>query len=163
MILDQVLTGVHPGTLICVARDRHGRVVGFQRFASADGGRELTLDLPWRVPGAPNGIDERMVVEMVEWGRVHGARRVSLAFAAFPELFATSERGLLQRLAYWGVHRLDRLIRLESLYRFLRKFNALDRQRFAVLRARDIVWVAAAMLTLEFGPGVGLRRGAGRS
>jgi lysylphosphatidylglycerol synthetase-like protein (DUF2156 family) len=150
MILDHPLTGVHPGTFIAIARDRDGNAVGFQRFASADAGRELSLDLPFRDPGAPNGVDERLAVDMVEWAREHGARRISLAFAPFPEVFGDEGRRMRIRLARWTVHRLDVFIHLESLYRYLRKFHAFGPRRFVLLRVREIVWVLAALLSLEF-------------
>ncbi len=151
MILDGLLEEQHVGTKIVVAFDADRRVVGFQRFATADRGREISQDLPWRVPGAPNGVDERIAFDMIEWAKAHGARRVSLCFAAFPELFeAKPERGL-DRVGYWAAHRLDPMIRLESLYRYLRKFHALGEQRYVMLRLRDVLPVAVAMLTLEFG------------
>jgi lysylphosphatidylglycerol synthetase-like protein (DUF2156 family) len=149
MILDHPLSGVHPGTFIAVARDREGQPVAFQRFASADGGRELSLDLPFRRPGAPNGVDERIAVDMIQWARERGVRRISLAFAPFPEVFDT-QPGLRSRFARWAVHRFDPFIHLESLYRYLRKFHAFGPQRHVLLRPRDIVWVLAALLTLEF-------------
>jgi lysylphosphatidylglycerol synthetase-like protein (DUF2156 family) len=151
MILDGLLEQRHVGTKVVVAFDTDHRVVGFQRFATADRGREISQDLPWRVPGAPNGVDERLAFDMIEWAKAHGARRVSLCFAAFPELFeAKPERGF-DRIGYWAAHRLDPMIRLESLYRYLRKFHALGKQRYVMLRLRDALPVAVAMLTLEFG------------
>jgi lysylphosphatidylglycerol synthetase-like protein (DUF2156 family) len=45
---------------------------------------------------------------------------------------------------------LDPFIHLESLYRYLRKFNALGPRRFVLLRPRDVIWVLAAILSLEF-------------
>ena len=60
--------------------------------------------------------------------------RVSLAFAAFPELYATKKRNFGQKLGFRAVHELDRWIRLESLYRFLRKFNAFGKGRYVMLR-----------------------------
>jgi lysylphosphatidylglycerol synthetase-like protein (DUF2156 family) len=151
MILDALLEQQHKGTKIAVAFDSDGKVAGFQRFATADRGREISQDLPWRVPGAPNGVDERLTYDMIEWAKAHGARRVSLCFAAFPALFeAKPDRGL-DRLGYWAAHRLDPWIKLESLYRYLRKFHALGKQRYVVLRLRDVLPVATAMLTLEFG------------
>jgi lysylphosphatidylglycerol synthetase-like protein (DUF2156 family) len=88
---------------------------------------------------------------MIEWAKAHGARRVSLCFAAFPELFeAKPDRGF-DRIGYWAAHRLDPMIRLESLYRYLRKFHALGKQRYVMLRLRDALPIAVAMLTLEFG------------
>ena len=151
MILDALLEEQHAGTKIAVAFDREGNVAGFQRFATADRGREISQDLPWRVPGSPNGVDERLAFDMIEWAKEHGARRVSLCFAAFPDLFeAKPERGF-DRVGYWAAHRLDPLIKLESLYRYLRKFHALGKQRYVLLRLRDVFPVVTAMLTLEFG------------
>jgi lysylphosphatidylglycerol synthetase-like protein (DUF2156 family) len=159
MILDHVLDGTHPGMLVAVARDRDGHAIAFQRYATADGGRELSLDVPWRVAGAPNGVDERLIADVVTWAGEHGGVRVSLTFAAFPELFASKDRGLLQETTYRAVRLLDRFIRLESLYRFVRKFHAFDARRYVVLRPTQVLWVALAALSLEFGKP---RRGDGR-
>jgi lysylphosphatidylglycerol synthetase-like protein (DUF2156 family) len=150
MGLDHLLEPVHRGTFIALARDRSGRVVAFQRYAGADGGRELSLDVPCRVPAAPNGVDERLIVDVVDWGRQRGVRRVSLTFAAFPELFDATDRGPVRWAAYRLVRMLDRFIRLESLYRFLRKFHALGERRYVVLRPSQVAAVAAAALRLEF-------------
>jgi lysylphosphatidylglycerol synthetase-like protein (DUF2156 family) len=151
MILDGLLDEPpHPGTLIAVAYDRDHNVAAFHRFSTADGGREITQDLPWRRRGAPNGVDERLAYDVFEWAKANGARRVSLSFAAFPELYETDPDGAIERVSYWLTHRLDRFIRLESLYRYLRKFHALGQRRYVALRLRDLVPVAAAMLTFEF-------------
>ncbi|MEO9222095.1 MAG: phosphatidylglycerol lysyltransferase domain-containing protein [Mycobacteriaceae bacterium] len=152
MILDHLLDGRHPGVLIAMARDNHGTAVAFHRYASADGGRMLTLDVPWRLPEAPNGVDERLSVDMVAYGREHGGEKVSLAFAAFPEIFDDNDRTLGRKLVYRATHFLDPLIKIESLYRFVRKFHALDGQRFAVIKLRQIGWVLFAFLLLEFVP-----------
>jgi lysylphosphatidylglycerol synthetase-like protein (DUF2156 family) len=151
MILDHVLDGTHPGTFIAFARDRSGRAVAFQRYATADGGRELSLDVPWRVPGAPNGVDERLIVDVVSWGAEGRAESVSLAFAAFPDLFAATDRGVVRQATYRAVRLLDRFIKLESLYRFVRKFHSFGQQRYVALRPLQVFWVALAALTLEFG------------
>jgi lysylphosphatidylglycerol synthetase-like protein (DUF2156 family) len=147
-----VLTGTHPGVFVNVARDRDGGVVAMQRVASADAGRELSFDVTWRLPSAPNGTEERLTTDMIAWARERGATHVSLAFAAFPELFALTKRGPLQQLTYWTVRRLDRFVKLESLYRYLRKFHAFGARRYVALRPLDVVVVAASLLALEFGP-----------
>src|SRR3954447_19232486 len=116
MILDASLHGTHPGTFLAVARSRDGEVIAFQRYASANSGSELTLDVPWRRKDAPNGVDERLIADVIGWGNQHGAKTVSLAFAAFPELFDLERRNLLQQAAFRAVHLLDRFIRVESLY-----------------------------------------------
>ena len=81
--------------------------------------------MPWRRPGAPNGIDERLSVDMIATARKQGAQRLSLAFAAFPEIFTDKHRSLPRSLVFTAVHLGDPLIALESLYRYLRKFHAL--------------------------------------
>ncbi|WP_082392904.1 bifunctional lysylphosphatidylglycerol flippase/synthetase MprF [Nocardia arizonensis] len=152
MILDHLLNGRNPGMLLVLARDESGRVAGFQRYGMSARGSELSLDVPWRRKDAPNGLDERMIVDLVDHAKRNGIMRISLAFAAFPELFADKNRTGMATLAYHLVHLGDPLIRLESLYRFLRKFHALGDQRFVLIRRRDLVPAAAALLTLEFVP-----------
>ncbi|WP_406230673.1 bifunctional lysylphosphatidylglycerol flippase/synthetase MprF [Nocardia sp. NBC_01009] len=152
MILDHLLDGRNPGMLVVIARDADGRVAGFQRYGVSGRGRELSLDVPWRRKDAPNGLDERMVLDLVDYARTQGIQRVSLAFAPFPELFADKDRSRTATLIYAFVHLGDPLIRLESLYRFLRKFRALSDQRFALIRWREVLLAAAALLTLEFVP-----------
>ncbi|MFI5782435.1 bifunctional lysylphosphatidylglycerol flippase/synthetase MprF [Nocardia sp. NPDC051570] len=152
MILDHLLDGRNPGLLLVLARDADGRVVGFQRYGASNHGSELSLDVPWRRKDAPNGLDERMIVDLVAYGRDKGVQRISLAFAAFPELYSDKDRSRTKQSLYVLARLLDPMIRLESLYRFLRKFNSFSDQRFVLIRWREIVFTAAALLTLEFVP-----------
>lgn len=152
MILDGALVGRYPGIRLALARDRDGVVQGFHRYASAGGGKDISLDVPWRRPGAPNGIDERISIDMINVAKSEGAQRLSLAFAAFPELFAESDRTPIRQLMYSAVHLLDPLIALESLYRYLRKFHSLGERRYAVVPMTALPLVAYALLTLEFAP-----------
>lgn len=152
MILDGALRGRYPGVLLIIARDRSGRVQAFHRYALAGGGNDVSLDVPWRRPGAPNGIDERLSVDMICWAKNHGARRLSLAFSAFPELFADRHRGAVQQLFYVLIHLGDSLIRLESLYRYLRKYHALGERRYVLLALRQVLPALVVLLTLEFMP-----------
>ncbi|MBO0854968.1 MAG: DUF2156 domain-containing protein [Nocardia sp.] len=152
MILDHLLDGRNPGMLVVLARDGDGRVAGFQRYGTSNHGAELTLDVPWRRKDAPNGLDERMIVDLIEYGREHDVHRISLAFAAFPELYADKDRSRTRQGLYILARTLDPLIRLESLYRFLRKFHSFGNQRYVLIRWREIVFTAAALLTLEFVP-----------
>lgn len=152
MILDRLLTGELPGLWVVVAKDRTDRVVAFQRYATADGGREVSLDVPCRRPDAPNGTDERMTVDMLLWAKARGARRLSLSFAAFPELFDDPSRTRLRQTLYRLVHLSDGLLEMESLYTFLRKFHTLGQRRYVMFRARYCIPAVVAMLTLEFTP-----------
>ena len=152
MTLDGALERRYPGIQLIIARDRSGQVQGFHRYATAGGGTDVTLDVPWRRPGAPNGIDERLSVDMVREAKLAGGQRVSLAFAAFPEIFDNKNRNRLQGLIYHGTHLLDSFIALESLYRYLRKFHALDDRRYVVLSLRHVLPAAIVLLSLEFMP-----------
>ena len=151
MILGRLFDGSEPAAVIAIARDHDGAVVGAHRYLWA-GRQDLSLDLPLRVDEAPNGVDERLVAEVVAWGAAHGVERVSLAFAPFPDLFANrGQLGLLGKLGYGLAHLLDPLINVERLYRYLRKFHAFDQERYVMLRWRQVLRVAVALLLLEFG------------
>jgi lysylphosphatidylglycerol synthetase-like protein (DUF2156 family) len=152
MCLDGALEGRYPGIRLIVARDRDGRLQGFHRYATAGAGTEVSLDVPWRRPGAPNGIDERLSVDMVRWAKAHAGQRVSLAFAAFPEIFDDGDRGRIARLVYTAIHLGDPLIALESLYRYLRKFHALGDRRYVVLSLTQALPLLVVLLSLEFTP-----------
>ena len=152
MSLDGALEGRYPGVALIIARDSAGRVQGFHRYATAGGGREVTLDVPWRRRGAPNGIDERLSVDMIARAREQGAQRLSLAFAAFPEIFTDKHRNLPRSLVFMMVHLGDPLIALESLYRYLRKFHALGDQRYVMATLTQVVPLLVVLLSLEFIP-----------
>lgn len=152
MNLDGVLEGRFPGIQLIIARDATGKVQAFHRYATAGGGSDITLDVPWRRRGAPNGLDERLSVDMIMAGKDNGAQRVSLAFAAFPEIFDDKNRGWTQRVFYRLIHILDPLIALESLYRYVRKWHALDARRYALISMAQIVPLLFVLLSLEFMP-----------
>jgi lysylphosphatidylglycerol synthetase-like protein (DUF2156 family) len=152
MILDGALEGRHPGIQLIIARDAHGRVQGFHRYATSGPGSDITLDVPWRRRGAPNGIDERLTVDMISAAKQRGAQRLSLAFAAFPEIFDDENRGRLQNLFYAAIHLGNALIALESLYRYLRKFHALGDRRYVLLSLTQVLPLLVVLLSLEFVP-----------
>jgi lysylphosphatidylglycerol synthetase-like protein (DUF2156 family) len=150
MTLDGLLDGVPRNSVLAIGRDRSGRVVAFTRFAVSGGGQDLALDVPWRLADAGiNGMDERLVVAAVDWGRAHGVRRVSLAFAPFPDLM-DHHGGPGRGLAYASLHLLDGLIRVQPLYRYLRKFHAFGPTRSVLFRPLATVPVVAAVISLEF-------------
>jgi lysylphosphatidylglycerol synthetase-like protein (DUF2156 family) len=152
MSLDGVLQGRYPAIQLIIARDKSGCAQGFHRYATAGGGSEVTLDVPWRRRGAPNGIDERLSVDMINAAKESGAQRLSLSFAAFPELFDEQDRGRIHHVLYWLVHRLDPLIALESLYRYLRKFHSTGERRYVLASMRQLVPLIYVLLSLEFMP-----------
>jgi lysylphosphatidylglycerol synthetase-like protein (DUF2156 family) len=152
MILDHALEGRYPGIRLIIARDRCGRVQGFHRYATSGGGTDVALDVPWRRPGAPNGIDERLSIDMITDCRDHGGQRLSLAFGAFPEIFDNKNRSLIESIYYMLIHLGHSLIKLESLYRYLRKFHSFDQRRYVLLSIRHIPAALVVLLSLEFMP-----------
>jgi lysylphosphatidylglycerol synthetase-like protein (DUF2156 family) len=158
MTLDGMLTGQHPNCLLVIARDDTGRLVGFQRYAPA--GSALSLDTMRRDRNGPNGLNERMIVDLVEYARATGIEHISLNFAAFRTLIdAGDERGALERVGYRALHLLDPFIQVESLY----LFNAKFRPGFIPRGVAFPSWfavpvVAAAMVGMEFGLSYDRRR-----
>lgn len=152
MILDGALEGRYPGVTLIIARDRSGQVQGFHRYLVAGSGSDVTLDVPWRRPGAPNGIDERLSVDMVEYCKEHGGQRVSLAFAAFPEIFDDKHRDPVRTVFYAMIHLGRVLIHLESLFRYLRKFHSFGERRYVLLSLQHLLPALVILLSLEFLP-----------
>jgi lysylphosphatidylglycerol synthetase-like protein (DUF2156 family) len=148
MNLDALLES-RPDCLIAVARDELDQPVAFARFAICAGGRILTLDVAPRRRDAPNGVVERLVVEMIEHGRANGAVEVSLNFAGLRRVFES--RSPLARVATLGIRLFDPWIELWPLYRFCAKFRPAWRPRLLLVRSWPaLVPVAVAALTAEF-------------
>ncbi|MCP9954487.1 phosphatidylglycerol lysyltransferase domain-containing protein [Actinomadura madurae] len=150
MNLDELLTGYHPGAVVAIAYDEGKEPLAFQRYVSA--GQGISLDAMRRAPGGPNGVNERLIVEMVRYAGERGHPVVSLNFAAFRDLLDADERTLLEKAGCRALHLLDPWIAVESLYLFDKKFRPSYRPRNVVFRSWfDLAWLAAALLTLEFG------------
>lgn len=152
MILDHPLEGRYPGIKLIIARDRYGRLQAFHRYAMSGQGSDVSLDVPWRRPGAPNGVDERLSVDMITYTKEQGGNRLSLAFAAFPEIFDNKNRSPIESFYYGLIHLGHSLIRLESLYRYLRKFDSFDQRRYVLLSMRHVLAAMLVLLSLEFVP-----------
>jgi lysyl-tRNA synthetase class 2 len=86
MALDGLLSGRDPQCLVIVARDDHGTAIAFQRYVPCKNGQGLSIDAMRRDPVGPNGVNERMIVDVVLWAREHGISEVSLNFAVFKGL-----------------------------------------------------------------------------
>jgi lysylphosphatidylglycerol synthetase-like protein (DUF2156 family) len=89
---------------------------------------------------------------MIAAAKSEGAQRLSLAFAAFPEIFVDKHRNLTRSLIFTAVHLGDSLIALESLYRYLRKFHALSDRRYVMVTLTQVVPLLIVLLSLEFMP-----------
>ena len=149
MTLDHLLDGTHSEALLFVAW-HDGRAVGFQRYLLCRGGTGLSLDVMPRIRRSPNGVNERLIVDAVEWSRTHGVTEVSLNFAAFRELFESAPT-VAHRVVRRVVHLLDPFINVESLYRFNAKFRPAWYSRHVLFRSPcDVPFFLVAALWLEF-------------
>jgi lysylphosphatidylglycerol synthetase-like protein (DUF2156 family) len=158
MILDGLLSGAHPDCVLVIAYDGSGRVVGFQRYAPC--GHALSLDTMRRDREGPNGLNERMIVDLVNYARACGVTLISLNFAAFRPLIDAGEtRGALEKAGYSALHLLDPFIQVESLYLFNAKFRPAFVPRGVAFQSLwSLPVVAAAMVGMEFGLGYDRRR-----
>lgn len=152
MNLDHIALGPHPRCLLVIARDRSGQPVGFQRYALCRGGRALSLDAMPRDRRSPNGVNERMIADVVAHARRCGIERISLNFAGFRSVLEKgTPRTLAQRAGRQLVHALDPFIMVESLYTYNAKFRPVWVRRHVVLGSwLGVGWYAAAALGLEF-------------
>ena len=131
MNLDAMARGAHPDALVAVAMAPEGYAVAFQRYLPAGHGgpnAALSLDVMPRTPLSPNGVNERLIVDVIEYARTHGYPRVSLNFAAFRPLLAQARQQpadltRTQRATIRAIGLLDPLIQVDSLYRFNDKFQ----------------------------------------
>lgn len=150
MILDGLATGRHPDCVLVLARDHAGGLVGCQRYVPS--GDTLSLDTMRRDPDAVNGLNERMIADVVAYAREREIRLVSLNFAAFRALLDADERGVFEWAGYQALHLLDPFIRVESLYRFNAKFRPGYLPRGVAFPSwLSVPVVVAAMVGMEFG------------
>ncbi len=149
MNLDRLLRP-RPDCLVAIAYDKAGVAQGFARFAICAAGRTLTLDVAPRRGDAPNGVVERLIVDVVEFGRANDVADVSLNFAGFRTMFAGT--GAAARTVAALAHLLDRWVELGPLYRFNAKFDPDWRARSVVVRSWfELAWVGPAALRAELG------------
>lgn len=171
MIMDGLFDARDPDSVFVLAFDTDGHVVGFQRYLPAGFGNgptpapgaALSLDVMRRERGRFNGLNERMIVDLVDYAKQHGIGTVSLNFAAFRALLDRgAQRGPVQQLGYRTLHLLDPFIQVESLY----LFNAKFRPGYLGRRVAFGSWFALpvvllALLGLEFALPYDLRRANG--
>jgi lysyl-tRNA synthetase class 2 len=151
MALDGLLTGRESGCVIVVCRDEDRRPIAFQRYVPCRLGRSLSMDAMRRDRSAPNGVNERMIVDVIMWAREHGVEELSLNFAGFREMM---ERGphltRAQKAAGWLIRRLSFNVQIETLCRFNGKFRPRWVPRYVVFRSwGDLPAILVAVLSAE--------------
>jgi lysyl-tRNA synthetase class 2 len=122
-------------SLYALARAPDGTLRSFMRFASFQ--RGLSLDVMRRTGDEPNGVNEAVIVAVLEHARERGMPEVSLNFAGFAHVMAADaalSRG--QRVLRWGLGRAHGRFQLERLVRFNAKFDPVWRPRYLLFQRR---------------------------
>jgi lysyl-tRNA synthetase class 2 len=83
---EEPFTVPHPSCIVVLCRDRSDELIGFQRYAPCNGDTKLSVDSMRRVPDSPNGVNERMIFDALQWAKQNGILEVSLNFVAFRQL-----------------------------------------------------------------------------
>ncbi len=151
MALDALFRLDDEDALFVVGRTPAGAPAGFLHFAVCPAGGALSLSSMPRLRWTPNGFNEWLVCEAVDWARAHDIARVSLNFAPFAALLAPeAELSRLQRLERGALLRLKGHFQLDNLLLFNRKFFPSWERRFVVYERRvDLPRVGIAALAAE--------------
>jgi lysyl-tRNA synthetase class 2 len=150
MALDTLFALGDDDAVFVVGFDADGRAEGFLHFAVSRAGSALSLSSMPRRGSVPNGFVEWLICSSIEWARATGFRRVSLNFAPFAALFASSDLTRAQLLVRGVLHRLKGWFQLDNLLQFNRKFFPEWQPRFVVYeRRRDLPRVGVAALAAE--------------
>jgi lysyl-tRNA synthetase class 2 len=161
MALDTLFRLGDGDALFVVGFDADGRAAGFLHFAVAPRACALSLSSMPRLACTPNGFNEWLIVETIDWARRSGIRHVSLNFAPFAALLAPeAEISRLQRVQKRALLSLKGHFQLDNLLLFNRKFAPRWERRFVVVeRRRDLPRVGLAALAAEaYLPFQGARR-----
>ncbi len=151
MALDGLLSGRDPQCLVIVARDPDGTAIAFQRYVPCKNGRGLSIDAMRRDPVGPNGVNERMIVDVVLWARDQHIGEVSLNFAVFKGLIEEgADLRFVKAAEAWLVRRLNPYFQIESLLTFSAKFGPRWVPRYLVYRSGgDLVAAGIAAASAE--------------
>ena len=151
MALDSLFRLDDDDAVFVIGLGSDGRPKGFLHFAVCPAARALSLSSMPRLRNTPNGFNEWLVCEAVEWSRENGFERISLNFAPFAALLAPGARlSAVQRLERRALLALKGHFQLDNLLLFNRKFLPSWQSRFIVYeRTRDLPRVALAALAAE--------------
>jgi lysyl-tRNA synthetase class 2 len=151
MALDGLFRLEDEDALFVIGCGPGGEPEGFLHFALSRAGSALSLSSMPRLRTTPNGFNEWLVVEAVDWASEHGYQRVSLNFAPFAALLQPqAELSRVQRVERRALLALKGRFQLDNLLVFNRKFFPSWERRFLVYeRRRDLPRVGLAALAAE--------------
>jgi len=150
MALEEPFSAEHPECLLVVCWNRMGEPIAFQRYVPCKGGECVSLDAMRRIPGSPNGVNERMIVEMVRWAGAHGVTELSVNFVGFRRVIAEGASPSAARFVAGRFLRIVNPFKVASLYRFSAKFHPRWVPRYLAYRSRaDLPAIGVAAMTAE--------------
>ncbi len=137
--------------LFAIGRDPEGVAGGFLHFAISKPARTLSLSSMPRLLTTPNGFNEWLVVETIEWAKANGFEQVSLNFAPFAAVFADEgDADPGKRLLRRALQTLKFRFQLDNLLSFNRKFFPNWERRYVVYEhLGDLPRVGVAGLAAE--------------
>ena len=123
MAADDLRAHEFADALFVLGEDPQGALAGFVHFVPVPGSTALSLSAVKRLPQTPNGFTEFLLCEAFAWGRSHDVASVSLTFNAFGRLLRGEyEPRRRHQIARWTIHQLERVVQVERLHEFNRKF-----------------------------------------
>jgi len=147
--LEEPFTIPQPDCIIVFCRDRTGVPIAFQRYLLCHGAKKLSADAMRRVPDAPNGVNERMIFEAVQWAKDQGIAEVSLNFVAFRKVLNALDAATGNAVAARAIRRLNPA-GAPTLFTFTNKFRPRWVPRYLAYRSiTDIPRFAIATLSAE--------------
>jgi lysyl-tRNA synthetase, class II len=151
MALDALFRLDDDEALFMVGYGPDGRPHGFLHFVLIPVGPALSLSSMPRLPDTPNGFNEWLIVQALEWACYAGFERVSLNFTPFASLLAPgAQLGLRQRAGRRALLGLKGHFQLDNLLQFNRKFFPSWNPRFVVYEnPLDLPRVGIAALVAE--------------
>ncbi len=151
MALDALFRLEDEDAVFVLGRDPDGVPMGFLHFAVVRPCASLSLSSMPRLRATPNGFNEWLICETVEWARGHGFDRLSLNFAPFAALLAPgAELDGIQKLERRALLALKGRFQLDNLLLFNQKFFPGWQRRFVVYeRRRDLPRIGVAALAAE--------------
>ena len=147
--LEEPFSIPQPTCLVVLCRDHTGELIGFQRYSPCNGDSKLSADAMRRLPTAPNGTNERMIFEVLQWARRNGIVELSLNFVAFRHLLQRLDVATGNDLAARSIRRLNPA-GAPTLFAFTNKFLPRWVPRYLAYRSlTDIPRFAVATLSAE--------------
>ena len=149
MALDALFSLGDEDAVFVVGFGPEGDAAGFLHFAISS--ESLSLSSMPRLRDTPNGFNEWLICEAIDWARANGYAHVSLNFAPFAALLAPeAQLNGLQEVQRRALLTLKGHFQLDNLLAFNRKFFPRWERRFVVYeKRRDLPRVGIAALAAE--------------